>query len=601
MQMEGNKEPVTKVDVGVQSSDASDSSRLRERLALAQQVRHVGVQQQSPGFAESALQHDDPHIKEDIIRMILQYLQNEGYTASMVTIQDEANVKAGEEASKRSRVRRLKNAVLEGEWAEVEKICANHTFKNQKSFLYSLYKQQFLELIDQMEYEKAFTLLTKRLKPLEGREAATSEVRDMCYLLTCKSTHEVASFKNWEGVHASREKLLEQLSHLLDSEGAETTVMAREMQNDRLIHLLRQAVLYQIEHSRYHPKLLPKVTTLLEDYQCFVLPNALKMTLAGHRGNVKCVDFVGDQGTYIASGSSDNTVRVWDTEGGGCLQVLGEGGTGASGHTSRIWDVTSSASGQHLVSASGDATLKLWDLSHVTEQKAFCAMTLVGHLQDVYTAKFHPGGAHVVTGGYDKSVRLWDLATGQLVKTFAGHSASVSRVLFNPHGNLIISGSKDSTIKFWDILSGVCVNTFSSHLGEVTSVELNASGSKLLSGSKDNSNRLWDVRQARPIRRFKGHLNTSKNFVRSGFGPNEELIVGGSEDGLVYVWDLETGELLQRLGARQTDRHSMIAYRAVWSPQQSLLVSCSHDGTIKTWWYDEKVLLFQEEDEEDRC
>jgi WD40 repeat protein len=112
----------------------------------------------------------------------------------------------------------------------------------------------------------------------------------------------------------------------------------------------------------------------------------------------------------------------------------------------------------------------------------------------------------------------------------------VSRVIFNPLGNLVISGSKDSTIKFWDLVSGVCVKTYSSHLGEVTSVEMNKTGGLLLSGSKDNSNRLWDVRLARPIRRFKGHQNTSKNFVRASFGPDESLIVGGSEVFNLVYW-----------------------------------------------------------------
>mmetsp|Transcript_60076 Transcript_60076/g.190842 ORF Transcript_60076/g.190842 Transcript_60076/m.190842 type:complete len:143 (-) Transcript_60076:20-448(-) len=128
------------------------------------------------------------------------------------------------------------------------------------------------------------------------------------------------------------------------------------------------------------------------------------------------------------------------------------------------------------------------------------------------------------------------------------------------------------------------------HLGEVTSVAMNANGSWLLSGSKDNSNRLWDVRMGRPIQRFKGHQNTSKNFVRASFGPNEKLVVGGSEDGVVHMWDARTGELLQRLGAggsvKSGTRHGGIVYRAVWHDRRSLLATCSHDNTVKTWWFD---------------
>ena len=69
----------------------------------------------------------------------------------------------------------------------------------------------------------------------------------------------------------------------------------------------------------------------------------------------------------------------------------------------------------------------------------------------------------------------------------------------------------------------------------------------LLTASKDNSNRLWDMRMGKPIQRFKGHQNTSKNFVRAVFGPSEKVILGGSEDGNVYMWDAESGLLLHKL------------------------------------------------------
>ncbi len=60
---------------------------------------------------------------------------------------------------------------------------------------------------------------------------------------------------------------------------------------DRLVNLLRQSVAYQMEFSRYHPKTIPKVTTLLRDFECQVLPNAVKTTFVGHTQNVKVYRF----------------------------------------------------------------------------------------------------------------------------------------------------------------------------------------------------------------------------------------------------------------------------------------------------------------------
>lgn len=187
---------------------------------------------------------------------------------------------------------------------------------------------------------------------------------------------------------------------------------------------------------------------------------------------------------------------------------------------------------------------------------------------------------HVVSGGYDRITRLFDIERSKTVKTFSEHQLSVSSVIFNPLGNLIITGSKDSTIKFWDIISGLCIKTLSSHLSEVTSVQMNPNGTLLLSSSKDNSNRLWDMRMLRPMRKFKGHQNTSKNFISASFS-GDSIVVGGSEDGLIYIWDSDKGDLIHRLNG-----HDDVVYNASWNRYQNLFVSCSDDKLVKTWHYD---------------
>ncbi|EME26021.1 hypothetical protein Gasu_63220 isoform 2 [Galdieria sulphuraria] len=560
-------------------NDDEEHSQTKNRVEMiyerSKNVIPVGKQSRSFPWYEQIIDPSDRHLKEDIIRLIVQYLQEEDYLYSAAALQDEANVKHKDVLAQQAHLQRVKTAILEGDWAEVEKLCSQATFKNLKSFLYEVYKQQYLELVDRQEYQKAFVLLQKRLKSLEGYAQRLEEFHDLCYLLTCKSVNEAKSFRDWNGTMAGREALVEQFQRLLDFEVTDTSAPV-QVPPSRLVQLLQQAVAYQIEFSRYHPKAAPRIKTLLEDYHCFVLPNREKQCFVGHQSNVKCVQFVGESGAHLVSGSSDNTLILWDTE-------SGEKVASFIGHTSRIWDIDVTRGG-FIASASGDGTVRIWDAK--SDIRSSCRTVISGHTRDVYTVSYHPRENHLVTGGYDKSLRLVDVRTGQTIKTFTGHEASISKAVFNPHGNLIISGSKDSTIKFWDVISGVCVKTLSSHLGEVTAVETNASGSLLLSSSKDNSNRLWDIRMARPTRRFKGHQNTSKNFIRVGFGTNEELVVGGSEDGFVYIWDTETGNLVQKLGPCVGP-----IYAAQWCNRQSLLASCGHDGMVRTWWFDPSTPL----------
>ncbi|TPX53632.1 hypothetical protein SeMB42_g00650 [Synchytrium endobioticum] len=551
-----------------------DDGRLLEE---AKANMYVGRQNHSIRPTEDIFNANEPRIKEDIIRMIAQYLSDEGHQVSKLTVLDEATLKWHEREEQQADAKWLRKAILDGDWAEAEKLLSKPMLKNQKGFLYAMYKVQYLEYIEHNETQKAFTFLNKRLKPLEHLQTTPTEFRDLCYLLTAKAVTDVPSFKTWEGVGPARERLAEQFQNMLEFENADRQGSVF-VPPHRLLDLLRQAVAYQIEFARYHPRIAPKVSTLLQDYSSVVIPNAMRHSFVGHTGNVKCVDFVGEDGKWIASGSSDNTVRIWELESATILSVL-------EGHASRIWDVTSSKGGARVASASGDGTVKIWDMKLSTR---LCLQTLRGAVGDVYSVKFHPSGTHVATGGYDRAVRLYDLERGVAVKTFTGHQLSVSRTVFSPLGNLIVSGSKDSTIRFWDVVSGVCIRTITSHLGEVTSVEMSSNGREMLSSSKDNSNRLWDLRMTRPIRKFKGHQNTSKNFVRACF-MGDALVVGGSEVGIVHLWDRDTGNILQSIPA-----HDGVAYSAVWNARQSLLVSCGDDNVVRSWHFDESRPLFDE-------
>ncbi|KAJ3119167.1 hypothetical protein HK100_000435 [Physocladia obscura] len=590
---------------------------------LAAELSHVGMHTRLIKSTDEVFNAHDPNIKQDIIRIIAQYLGDEGYHSAKVTLLDEANVKSSEREEQAMDIKRIKKSVLgsfiqsphltkrkikvesgkycrqylkcvtkrNGDWPEVDRLLLKPLIKNQKSFLWALYKQQYLEYIEYQELQKAFTHLTKRLKPLENYQTSPQEFKDLCYLLTSKSVQSVPSFKNWEGIGPSREKLVEQFQTMLDSDTTSKQNAGTFIPPHRLLTLLRQAVSYQVEFSRYHPRVAPKISTLLQNFQSVVIPNAVHKTYTGHQGNVKCAEFVGELGNQIISGSSDNTCRLWNTDSGRCVGIL-------EGHEATVWAVTSNKPGTFVASASGDGTVKIWDVA-----KKECSQTLKASNADLYSVEYHPNNVsnllkflyrfaypciyfaiaqknHVVSGGYDSTIRLFDIERGVIVKTFTGHTLSTTSTIFSSIGNLIISASKDATIKFWDIISGICIKTIASHLGEVTSVDISATGTQLLSSSKDNSNRLWDMRMMQSVRRFKGHQNTSKNFIRASFA-GDSLVVGGSEDSMVHVWDADKGTLISRLSG-----HGGIAYSAVWNANQSLFCSSSDDRTLKTWWFD---------------
>ena len=77
-------------------------------------------------------------------------------------------------------------------------------------------------------------------------------------------------------------------------------------------------------------------------------------------------------------------------------------------------------------------------------------MIMEGHSNLVYSVAFSPDGAHIVSGSGDNTVRIWDATTGAEVTRMEGHSDWVQSVAFSPDGARIVSGSEDKTVRICD-------------------------------------------------------------------------------------------------------------------------------------------------------
>ncbi|KIW89805.1 uncharacterized protein Z519_09234 [Cladophialophora bantiana CBS 173.52] len=120
------------------------------------------------------------------------------------------------------------------------------------------------------------------------------------------------------------------------------------------------------------------------------------LTCEGHSGSVRSVVFSAD-GSRIASGSDDNTVRVWDVQTGACEQTL-------EGHSDTVNSVVFSADGSRIASYSDDKTVRVWDV-----QTGACEQTLEGHSSLVNSVVFLADGSRVASSSDDKTVRVWDV------------------------------------------------------------------------------------------------------------------------------------------------------------------------------------------------
>ena len=228
-------------------------------------------------------------------------------------------------------------------------------------------------------------------------------------------------------------------------------------------------------------------------------------------------------GTKIASGTWDGTIRLWEVATGMNTVTIPEGHPGAVQWLAFQDDDKLLAAGWQQFSS--------WDVATGTN---IAATPLGGGTR----AAFSPDGTILAAQGREGTIELWDVATATSTATLEGHQDEIESLAFSPDGSTLASGSRDHTIKLWDVVTGDNVATPEGHDSWVFSVVFSPDGRTLASGGADGSVKLWDVATAANTATFEAHAHWVQSVA---FSPDGGTVASAGLDGKVMLWDTESG------------------------------------------------------------
>lgn len=302
--------------------------------------------------------------------------------------------------------------------------------------------------------------------------------------------------------------------------------------------------------------------------------------------------------TRVASASGDATVRVFDPD----TQTRTALCRGATGTVRCVREVPSS-NGSLLASCGRDGAIRVHDV----------------RVQSVYDPTIFSEAFHkpVLTlhNAHAAPVAVHTSATKRR-RVFAAQpmSASVTSMVFMPgrEYELFSGGSADGCVKLWDLRTGGrprpgtkreaqvvdCVTPSAEQRGNATfenrrrhgivSLDLDASGSKLLASSTDSTIYLYDAHQISlgHSRTLRGHTATSF-YIRSSFSPCGRFVAAGSADSKAYLWDVEQDadgdDGIQPILQLDGHRGGEVSVVEWCKADMFKLVTCGDDTTAKLW------------------
>jgi WD40 repeat protein len=276
------------------------------------------------------------------------------------------------------------------------------------------------------------------------------------------------------------------------------------------------------------------------------------------------------KGTIIATGSTDNSIHLWDPK-GDLIDTL-------TGHMDKVQCLAFSPNESTLASGSADRTIRLYDM-HTLE----CTNVLRGHTKRVSSVAFSLDG-RIISGSWDKSVRTWRVDIEEAVESFSMEK-EVFSIAISPDDNLIAIGGAKMLVLYDRRTPESRPRTLGNMVCSVFSVAFSPAGDRLAAGMQDGSVCSWDLSQpeGRGTTSQRSSFDNSVAITSVAWSSDGTKIFSASREKIIQVHDgpgfgRRTGKVITRGFTSSLRDLSLLPH--AWNPR---LVAVDEDGGMTIW------------------
>lgn len=325
-----------------------------------------------------------------------------------------------------------------------------------------------------------------------------------------------------------------------------------------------------------------KADTTLKSYaQKYASSNPLKLrmnmkkTYQGHLQKIYHMHWAEDS-RHLVSASMDGKLLVWDAYTNNKLHAIPL-------RTSWVMTCAYAPSGNLVACGGLDNVCSIFNLNKGKDNAPIrVSCELAAHMGYLSCCRFL-SDKEILTSSGDYTCKLWDVETQKIKTTFNGHTGDVMMVSLLPGDpHTFVSGACDWQSKLWDIRTGKCQQTFTGHTSDINAVKFFPNGNAFATGSDDTSCKLFDIRADTELMEYTSD-NILCGITSVDFSNSGRLLFAGYDDYVCYAWDTLTGERAASLIAHQ-NRVSCLGV----SSDGYALCTGSWDSLLRLWIADLK-------------